>query len=353
MSAAPNAVTPFAAARLAVAPLAVTLGDPAGIGPEIVAAAWAALRASGPVFLAVGDARTLAAAGAPVAVIAGATEAGARFSEALPVLDAPLSSIPVLGLPSAEAAPFVVRWIEAAVELALGGQASGVVTAPIAKATLYEAGFAYPGHTEFIGELTRGHPMAGARGPVMMLAAGDLRAALVTVHEPLARVPALVTEDRIVSTGMVVAEALSRDFGIARPRLVVAGLNPHAGEGGALGREDLDVVAPAVTALLARGVDARGPLPADSLFHAAARATYDAALCLYHDQALIPVKMLDFWGGVNLTLGLPIVRTSPDHGTAFDIAGKGLARPDSLIAAIRLAAEIAARRHAGAAVAAG
>jgi 4-hydroxythreonine-4-phosphate dehydrogenase len=343
----------LSAAPPSAAPLAVTLGDPAGIGPEIVAAAWAALRATGPVFFAVGDARTLAAAGAPVAAVANAAEAAACFAEALPVLDVPLSAAPVPGHPSAEAAPFVVRWIEAAVQLALDGEAAGVVTAPIAKATLYEAGFAYPGHTEFIGELTRGAPMAGARGPVMMLAAGDLRAALVTVHEPLARVPALVTEDRIVSTGTVVAEALARDFGVAQPRIAVAGLNPHAGEGGALGREDLDVVAPAVAALKARGIDARGPLPADSLFHAAARATYDAALCLYHDQALIPVKMLDFWGGVNLTLGLPIVRTSPDHGTAFDIAGKGLARPDSLIAAIRLAAQIAERRQVASQLAAG
>ena len=333
-------------ALLAAKPLAVTLGDPAGVGPEIVAAAWRALRASGPAFFAVGDARTLAAAGARVAVIADAVEAGARFGEALPVLDAPLSALPVPGQPSAEAAPFVVRWIESAVQLALDGAAAGVVTAPIAKASLYAAGFAFPGHTEFIGELTRSAPMPGARGPVMMLAAGDLRAALVTVHEPLARVPQLVTEARIVSTGMVVAEALARDFGVARPRIAVAGLNPHAGEGGALGREDVEVVAPAVAVLKARGVDARGPLPSDSLFHAAARATYDAALCLYHDQALIPVKMLDFWGGVNLTLGLPIVRTSPDHGTAFDIAGKGVARPDSLIAAIRLAAEIATRRQA-------
>jgi 4-hydroxythreonine-4-phosphate dehydrogenase len=164
------------------------------------------------------------------------------------------------------------------------------------------------------------------------------------VHEPLARVAGLITEDRIVSTGIVVAEALARDFGVARPRIAVAGLNPHAGEGGALGREDIEVVAPAVAALKARGIDARGPLPADSMFHDAARATYDAALCLYHDQALIPVKMLDFWGGVNVTLGLPVVRTSPDHGTAFDIAGKGIARADSLIAAIRLAAQIAERR---------
>jgi 4-hydroxythreonine-4-phosphate dehydrogenase len=338
-------------APLAAAPLAVTLGDPAGVGPEIVAAAWHALKASGPSFLAVGDARTLAAAGAVVASIARAADAGACFADALPVLDMPLSEPPVPGRPSPAAAPYVVRWIEAAVHLALDGAAAAVVTAPIAKAALYEAGFAYPGHTEFIGELTRATPMAGARGPVMMLVAGNLRAALVTVHEPLAQVAALVTEGRIVGAGTVLAEALTRDFGIAHPRIAVAGLNPHAGEGGALGREEIEVVGPAVEALQRRGVDARGPLPADSLFHEAARATYDAALCLYHDQALIPVKMLDFWGGVNLTLGLPIVRASPDHGVAYDIAGRGQARPDSLIAALRLAAAVAARRAAAVAVA--
>jgi 4-hydroxythreonine-4-phosphate dehydrogenase len=325
-------------------PLALSLGDPAGVGPEIVAAAWRALRSSGPAFFAVGDAGTIAAAGAPVSAITDPSQAAARFAEALPVLDLPLTEAVTPGQPSARAAAFVVRWIETAVTLALAGNAAGVVTAPIAKATLYETGFTYPGHTEFIGALTADTAMPGARGPVMMLAAKDLRAALVTIHEPLAKVPGLVTQERIVATGRVLAEALIRDFGVARPRIVVAGLNPHAGEGGAIGQEEQAVVIPAVAALRTLGIDVRGPAPADSLFHDAARATYDAALCLYHDQALIPVKMLDFWGGVNLTLGLPIVRTSPDHGTAFDIAGKGLARPDSLIAALRLAGEIAARR---------
>jgi 4-hydroxythreonine-4-phosphate dehydrogenase len=300
--------------------------------------------------LAVGDAAAIQAAGAPVDLIAGPGEAAARFADRLPVLNLPLSAKPTPGRPSAEAALHVVRWIETAVVLALEGKAAGVVTAPIAKATLYAAGFKFPGHTEFIGALTAsapllGAPQPGARGPVMMLAAKDLRVALVTVHEPLARVSGLLSHDRIVETGLVLAEALMRDFGVAQPRIVVAGLNPHAGEGGAIGREEVEVVTPAVDTLRRRGIDIRGPLPADSLFHDAARATYDAALCLYHDQALIPVKMLDFWGGVNLTLGLPIVRTSPDHGTAFDIAGKGLARPDSLIAAIRLAADIAERRR--------
>ncbi|HLY80278.1 MAG TPA: 4-hydroxythreonine-4-phosphate dehydrogenase PdxA [Caulobacteraceae bacterium] len=328
------------------APLAITLGDPAGIGPEIVAAAWAALRHTGRSFFAVGDAATLAATGCEVRRIATAADAPAAFADALPVLDLPLAAPVTPGQPTPAAAPQVIAWIERAVALALAGEAGGVVTAPIAKATLYEAGFAYPGHTEFVGALTAATAMRGTRGPVMMLTARDLRVALVTVHAPISQVPGLLTQAKIVAAGQVVAEALARDFGVTRPRLVVAGLNPHAGEGGTIGDEETRIVAPAVAALRAAGIDARGPLPADSLFHDAARQTYDAALCLYHDQALIPVKMLDFWGGVNLTLGLPIVRTSPDHGTAFDIAGKGLARPDSLIAALRLAAEIAERRAA-------
>ena len=188
--------------------------------------------------------------------------------------------------------------------------------------------------------------MTGERGPVMMLASGDLRTVLVTIHEPYAAVPALLTLERIVHTARVTAEALTRDFGVAAPRLAIAGLNPHAGESGKIGREEIEVIAPAVAALRALGIDAVGPRPADTLFHAEARRTYDAAVCMYHDQALIPVKMLDFWGGVNVTLGLPVVRVSPDHGTGFDVAGQGLARPDSLIAAVAAAADIAARRRA-------
>ena len=327
-------------------PLAVTLGDPAGVGPEIIAKAWTALRQSGPAFIAIGDAATIAAAGsAPVRPVACAGDAKS-FHDALPVLDLALATPAVAGQPSAAAGRQVIRWIETAVALARSGEVAGVVTAPIAKSVLYQAGFKFPGHTEFIGELTADAPHAGERGPVMMLTAMDLRVSLVTIHEPLARVPALVTRERIVHAGLVTAQALARDFGIAAPRLAVAGLNPHAGEGGALGGEEISTVAPAVADLRALGVDARGPLPADSLFHEAARRTYDVALCLYHDQALIPVKMLDFWGGVNVTLGLPIVRTSPDHGVAFDIAGQGVARPESLIAAIRLAADIAERRRA-------
>ncbi|MFI4964263.1 MAG: 4-hydroxythreonine-4-phosphate dehydrogenase PdxA [Caulobacterales bacterium] len=331
-------------------PLALTLGDPAGIGPEIVVKAWSELRRDGPPFLVVGDYQALASASAGGASILRKVIAPAEaldvFSDALPILDLPLRSPVVAGQPSAAAAGAILQWIETAAGLALSGAVAGVVTAPIAKAPLYEAGFKFPGHTEFLGELTAAESFDGARGPVMMLIAGDLRVALVTVHEPLAKVPGLVSVEAIVNVGQVTDQALRRDFGIAHPRLVVAGLNPHAGESGGIGREEIEIVAPAVRALEDLGIDVTGPHPADTLFPEAMRARYDAAICLYHDQALIPVKMLDFWGGVNVTLGLPIVRTSPDHGTAFDIAGRGLARPDSLIAAIRLADRLARARAA-------
>ncbi len=331
-------------------PLALTLGDPAGVGPEIIVKAWRALQSSGPQFFVVGDAQSLASAPTATAGImrriSSPDEVASVFADAIPVLDLPLKALVVAGQPSKASAAAIIRWIETAVGLALSGTVSGVVTAPIAKAPLYEAGFQFPGHTEFLGDLTAIARFEGARGPVMMLTAADLRVALVTVHEPIARVSSQLSIEAIVKTGLVTAEALTRDFGIPKPRLAVAGLNPHAGEGGSLGREEIDIIEPAVRALHDLGIDARGPLPADTLFHTEARAASDAVVCLYHDQALIPVKMLDFWGGVNVTLGLPIVRTSPDHGTAFDIAGRGIARADSLIAAIRLAAEIAARRAA-------
>ena len=332
------------------APLALSLGDPAGIGPEITAKAWAALRETGPRFMVIGDATLLAstsrAGGAGIRRVGSPSEVHTVFKTAIPVLDVPLAAPVVSGKPAAAHGPAIIRCIETGVGLALSGAVSGLVTAPIAKAPLYEAGFKFPGHTEFLAELTLDETYDGARGPVMMLVAGGLRVSLVTIHEPLARVAALLSVDKIVNAGLCTAQALRRDFGIARPRLAVAGLNPHAGESGALGREEVEIIAPAVAALRAQGVNAKGPYPADTLFHEDARAAYDAVLCMYHDQALIPVKMLDFWSGVNVTLGLPIVRTSPDHGTGFDIAGRGQARPDSLIAAIRLAAEIAKRRIA-------
>ena len=331
------------------APLALSLGDPAGIGPEIILKAWRSLRNSGPPFFVIGDASVLdfaaSAGGEPIARIRDSAQAAAAFTEAVPVVDLPLSCEVTPGRSSPAAAAEIIQWIETGAGLALSGEASGLVKAPIAKAPLYEAGFRFPGHTEFIGSLCP-RPTSGPRGPVMMLTGGDLRVSLVTIHEPLSRVPGLLTLDAIVNVGRVTAEALRGDFGVSSPRIAVAALNPHAGEGGALGAEEATFIAPAVDALRAWGVEASGPHPADSLFHPEARGRYDAAVCMYHDQALIPVKMLDFWGGVNVTLGLPLVRTSPDHGVGYDIAGKGLARADSLIAALRLASAIATSRRA-------
>jgi 4-hydroxythreonine-4-phosphate dehydrogenase len=329
------------------------MGDPAGIGPEITVRAWSALRQGGPAFMVIGDAVSLASArgraDAPVEKVTGPSEAARIFHRALPVLDIPLQTPVVAGQPSSAHASQIVRWIETGAGLALSGAVAGLVTAPIAKAPLYAAGFRFPGHTEFLEELVADQSYDGARGPVMMLAAAGLRVTLATIHLPLSAVPEALSAERIVTTGLVTAQALRRDFGIAAPRLAVAGLNPHAGEGGKMGREELTIIGPAVRALNDLGVDAFGPLPADTLFHEEARARYDTALCMYHDQGLIPVKMLDFHGGVNITLGLPIVRTSPDHGTAFDIAGRGVARADSLIAALRMARSIADRRSAPAA----
>jgi 4-hydroxythreonine-4-phosphate dehydrogenase len=276
-------------------PLVVSLGDPQGIGPEIVVKAWLALKASGPAFAVVGDAAALMAADRalrlePVAV---AGDAAGVFADALPVLNDPI------GADDATArAEAVIRWISRATRLALAGEAAGVVTAPIAKAPLYAAGFRFPGHTEFLAELTADAAQEGERGPVMMLAARDLKVALVTIHTPLAKVPAAVTAERVVHTALVTHQALQRDFGLTRPRLALAGLNPHAGEDGTIGREEVEVLGPAVAALRARGVDITDPRPADTLFHDEARRAYDAVVCLYHDQALIPIKTLDFWGGV-------------------------------------------------------
>lgn len=324
-------------------PLVLSLGEPAGIGPEIVSAAWRALGASGPAFALVGDA-SLLAPHVPVRCVVDLSEVEGVFRQALPVLHVPAPNPVVPGQPDPANALVVADWIEQAVDLVLAGRASGLVTAPIAKAPLYAAGFRFPGHTEFIAELTSDVAFPGTRGPVMMLTARNLRACLVTIHVALDQVPELVTTDRVVRTARVVNEAMQTDFGLTRPRLALAAMNPHAGEGGALGLQEIEVLGPAVEILRKEGIVISDPRPADTLFHDEARKTYDAVICLYHDQALIPVKTLDFWGGVNATLGLPIIRTSPDHGTGFDIAGTGQARPDSLIAAIQLASEMAARR---------
>ncbi len=317
------------------------MGDPGGIGPEIALKAWAALKDTGPAFAIHAAPAVMAACAAMLGLpapqaISSNDEAAAVFARALPL-------IPV---EAADPARATIAAIENAVAAALSVEASGVVTCPISKAVLYKAGFAHPGHTEFIAALTDAAPFEGARGPVMMLACPELKVTLATIHQPLKDAIASLSPDRVGHVARVTHEALKCDFAIARPRLALAGLNPHAGEGGTMGREEIDILAPALEALRAEGIDISGPLPPDTMFHAEARAGYDAAVCLYHDQGLIPVKTLDFHGGVNVTLGLPVVRTSPDHGTAFDIAGRGVARPDSLIAAIRLAADMAVARQA-------
>jgi 4-hydroxythreonine-4-phosphate dehydrogenase len=321
------------------------MGDPAGIGGELTLRAWLALHRSGPCFVALDDPDRLATLAhalsldVPFAPVASPDEAGATFATALPVLPIRLANAPRPGHPDTANAKTVITSIERATSLALRGDASGMVTNPINKAALYDAGFAYPGHTEFLAELT------GAEGKqIMMLASPSLRVVPVTVHASLRNSIAMLSTDAIIAAARTTATALRRDFGIATPRLAIAGLNPHAGEQGALGDEETTIIAPAVAALRADGIDAVGPWPPDTMFTAAARARYDAAICMYHDQALIPLKTLDMDHGVNVTLGLPIVRTSPDHGTAYDIAGKGVADPSSLIAAIELAATLAKRR---------
>jgi 4-hydroxythreonine-4-phosphate dehydrogenase len=334
-----------------IPPLALTMGDPAGIGPDITLALWSARKTlSLPPFLFIGDAGVLreraALLGLDVAIAAAEPEtATALFPDALPVLACDCATAVVPGAPSPRNAAAITGAIETAVALTFAGRTSAVVTNPIAKAVLYDAGFGFPGHTEFLADLA-----AKATGrtalPVMLLAGPKLRSVPVTIHIPLKDVPAALTEELIVETAVITERDLRQRFGISHPRLALAGLNPHAGEGGALGLEDDAIVRPAVERLKAAGIDAVGPLPADTMFHDAARATYDVAICMYHDQALIPAKALGFDDSVNATLGLPFIRTSPDHGTAFAIAGKGIARPDSLLAAIRLADELARHERA-------
>jgi len=328
-------------------PLVVTMGEPAGIGGEITLMAWLRREAGLPPFFLIDDADRLERLGSslglpvPVQRIGTAEEAASAFAEALPVLHRPLAVPPAAGRLDPANAPRVIAAIEEAVGLVRAGEASAVVTNPIHKKGLYAAGFSFPGHTEFLAALAGD----GARA-VMMLAIPGLRVVPVTVHMPLRRAIATLDTAAIVATAEAVDASLRRDFGIARPRLSVAGLNPHAGEEGSLGEEDAAVVAPAVAALRAAGVQADGPVPPDALFTPRARAGYDAAICLYHDQALIPLKALDVDHGVNITLGLPFVRTSPDHGTALDIAGTGVASPTSLMAALTTAAELARNRAA-------
>lgn len=329
-------------------PLALTMGEPAGIGGELALAAW---RAAPCCFFAIDDPARLGALAerlgleVPVVAIAGPAEAEAVFPRALPVLTQELAADVEPGRPDPANAAAVIAAIERAVALVQAGEAAAVVTNPIQKETLYRAGFRYPGHTEYLAAL------AGIdTAPVMMLACPGLRVVPITIHLPLAEAVGALTTEAIVHAGRVTAAALTTDFGIAAPRLAVAGLNPHAGEDGALGTEETEIIGPAVSALKEAGIDAFGPVPPDSLFTPGARGTYDAALCMYHDQALIPIKAVAFDHAVNVTLGLPFVRTSPDHGTALDIAGTGKASESSLVAALRTAAAMARHRvHAQAA----
>lgn len=323
-------------------PLAVAMGDPAGVGAEIIAKAWARRREERLLpFFAVGDVRAIARVwDGPVAHIDSPSGALAAFDDALPVLTVEDTGEIVPGRPDLEGARCALHSLELATGLTRSGAAGALVTGPVSKAQLYQIGFTHPGQTEFVAERVG----VAASATVMMLAGPTLRVVPATTHVALSQVPGLITTGLLVTKALVTARALARDFGIASPRLAFAGLNPHAGEQGAIGREEIDVIIPAVEALVAQGIDATGPMAADTMFHARARATYDAAICCYHDQALVPLKTLHFDEGVNITLGLPIVRTSPDHGTAFGIAGQDRAEPGAMIAALRLAAEAAQRR---------
>lgn len=323
-------------------PLALSQGDPAGIGPDIALAAWVK-RAEYqlPPFVFIGDPAVLAVRARQLELDVPLKETDAAgavglFDKALPILPVPIGFDVVAGEPHVANAKGTIAAIETAVQLCFDGKVRAMVTNPIAKAVLYEAGFGFPGHTEFLAELAKRRTGETYR-PVMMLAGPKVRAVPVTIHIPIKDVPGALSESVIVETCRIVAADLRHRFGIVHPRLAVAGLNPHAGEGGAIGHEDEDIIHPAIMKLRSEGIDAFGPLPADTMFHDEARRRYDVAICMYHDQALIPVKALGFDDSVNVTLGLPFVRTSPDHGTAFGIAGQGIAREDSLVAALKLA----------------
>jgi 4-hydroxythreonine-4-phosphate dehydrogenase len=334
------------------APVAVTMGEPAGIGGELTLKAWLARHAAPDAipFFALDDPQRLETTArmlglnVPIAPIAAPAEAAARFRDALPVLAQPLAVPSEAGRPDVRNAQATIDSITRASLFARAGTASALVTNPVQKKVLQDGGFRHPGHTEYLAELggSDGRPAS----VVMMLACRELRVVPVTIHVSLRRAIELLSADLIVEAAHVTVSGLRRDLALAAPRLAVAGLNPHAGEEGSMGDEDLRIVKPAVERLRAEGIAVRGPLPPDTMFHAAARATYDVALCMYHDQALIPLKTIDFAGGVNVTLGLPFIRTSPDHGTALDIAGTGRADPTSFLAALDMASDMARRRRA-------
>jgi 4-hydroxythreonine-4-phosphate dehydrogenase len=341
----------MAAQRETVPPLALTMGEPAGIGPDVTLAAWVRRAEYAlPPFYCLGDPQLYAdrarqlGLDVPIETVA-AGDAASVVGRALPVVPLEARVSAVAGKPSPANAQAVIEAIARAVGDVRAGVASAVVTAPISKKTLFDAGFRHPGHTEFLGTLSATWTGSAAR-PVMMLAGPELKAVPVTIHIPLRDVAASLTQDLIVETSRIVADDMRRRFGKPSPRLALAGLNPHAGENGAFGDEDDRVIRPAMEALRAAGIDARGPLSSDAMFHAKARATYDAAICMYHDQALIPAKTINFTETVNVTLGLAFIRTSPDHGTAFDIAGSGKADASSLAAALRLAAELVENERA-------
>ncbi|MDB5679579.1 4-hydroxythreonine-4-phosphate dehydrogenase PdxA [Sphingomonas bacterium] len=325
-----------------LSPLAVAMGDPAGIGPEIVAKAWARrVEERLAPFFAVGDGSAIERVwDGPIERIAAPDEAASVFGSALPVLTVACAGDINPGHPDLAGARCALHALELATGLTSAGAAAALVTGPVSKAQMYQVGFTHPGQTEFVAERVG----VAASATVMMLAGPTLRVVPATTHVPLRKVPGLLSPELLIAKARVTARALIRDFGIANPRLAFAGLNPHAGEQGAIGREEIDIILPAVQALRAEGIDATGPLAADTMFHGRARALYDVAICCYHDQALVPLKTLHFDEGVNITLGLPIVRTSPDHGTAFGIAGQDRAEPGAMIAAIRLAADAARRR---------
>jgi 4-hydroxythreonine-4-phosphate dehydrogenase len=333
-------------------PLCLTQGDPSGIGPDIALTLYAsirsgAVRGEAPFFLLADPdllARRAALLGLDVKLIATTPEdAASDFKAGLPVVPLHAKVVGAPGRPDPADAPATIEAIFRGVEIVAQGRAAAIVTNPISKAVLYQAGFPHPGHTEYLGELAQKF-FGGQSRPVMMIWSRDLAVVPATIHVPLARVAALLSTDELVEIGAIVGQALRRDFGLSEPRLAFSGLNPHAGENGALGREDIDIIAPAVARLAARGFSASGPFSADTMFHGEARKTYDAAICMYHDQALIPVKTLAFDSGVNVTLGLPFIRTSPDHGTGFDLAGTGRARTTSLAEALALAGRMARAR---------
>jgi 4-hydroxythreonine-4-phosphate dehydrogenase len=331
------------------APLIISMGDPAGIGPEIIATAWKALKDQSAFDLVViGDADLMARQGVPVTRVD--TLSHTPEPGTLCVLDRPLSAPVIAGTSDRAHAAYIIGWIAEAVELCLLGEARGLITAPINKSVLYAEGFSFPGHTEYLEALTSSAPFhRDPRGAEMMLTAkdtinnSDLRVVLATIHLPLKAVAGALDAGKLERTIRITEQALKADLGITAPRIAVAALNPHAGEDGALGSEENEILRPLI-AHLQTEMDIKGPYPADSLFHAEARARFDAVICMYHDQGLIPLKSLDFWGGVNVTIGLPIIRTSPDHGTGFDIAGKGIARADSLINAIWAAHHMSLQR---------